>query len=175
VARPGGPAEVFYPDPDPDPGYDLAAGPGGRGSFVPGGGPAADGPFVPGPSGPGSAGGPAAPDAATPTSGGGLALDAHASFAERASLQRQALAELSSISAYRPQATDPGAGSLTRRTPAATAAVVDAPEDAIVRDAEALRARLTAFRAGTARGSQAGAATDPLAVTDLTSVAEEAR
>jgi hypothetical protein len=177
VDGPGGPVEVFYPDPGPGPGPGPgagpgpapAAGPGTPGPFVP------DGPFLPGPSAPGASG-PAAPDAAAPTPGGGLALDAHASFAERASLQRQALAELSSISSYRPQASDTGAaGSLTRRTPAATAAVADAPEDAIVRDAEALRARLTAFRAGTARGTQDGVAADPLAVTHLTSVAEEAR
>ncbi|GIG36877.1 ATP-binding protein [Cellulomonas pakistanensis] len=114
-------------------------------------------------------------DAAEPVTGL-AAVDPHAALAERASLQRQALAELSSISSYRPEATDTGASALARRTPTAVRAPDAEPDDAIARDAEALRARLTAFRAGTAQGARDGVAgTDLLAAPDLTSTAEEAR
>ncbi|MBW0255857.1 sensor histidine kinase KdpD [Cellulomonas sp. PS-H5] len=81
-------------------------------------------------------------------------------LAERASLQQQALAALSSMSSYRPQVAESGAPTLTRRLPAAVDAASDPAEEAIVRDAEALRARLTAFRAATRRAREDGAA-DP--------------
>ena len=82
-------------------------------------------------------------------------------LAERASLQQQALAALSSMSSYRPQVAEAGAPTLTRRLPAAVDAASDPAEEAIVRDAEALRARLTAFRAATRRAREDGAA-DPV-------------
>lgn len=151
VAPPGAPGEVFYPDPEPAP----------RG--------------VPGPAGPSGPSGPILLPGGATTAASGPTVDAHASFAERASLQRQALAELSSISSYRPEATGTGVPSLTRRTPSAVQEADAAPDDAIVRDAEALRARLTAFRAGTARGTRDGTGPGPLGVPDLTSTAEEAR
>ncbi|WP_431838134.1 ATP-binding protein [Cellulomonas sp. Y8] len=82
------------------------------------------------------------------------------SLAERASLQQQALAALSSMSSYRPQVAVGSAPTLARRLPAAVDAASDPAEEAIVRDAEALRARLTAFRAATRRAREDGAA-DP--------------
>jgi hypothetical protein len=97
-------------------------------------------------------GGPAGTAAA-----GGWSEDQSA-LAERASLQQEALSALSSMSSYRPQVSEAtGAALLTQRRPAAVDAPLDPVEDAIVRDAEALRARLSAFRAATQLGREAGA------------------
>lgn len=96
------------------------------------------------------------------------------SLAERASLQQQALAALSSMSSYRPQVAEAGGGTLARRSPVAVDAATDLAEEAIVRDAEALRARLTAFRDATLRGRANGAAA-PLDLPAPTPLAEEMR
>lgn len=96
------------------------------------------------------------------------------SLAERASLQQQALAALSSMSSYRPQVADTGGGTLARRSPAAVDAAADLAEEAIVRDAEALRARLTAFRDATRRG-RANGTSAPLDLPAPTPLAEEMR
>lgn len=96
-------------------------------------------------------------------------------LAERASLQQEALSALSSMSSYRPQVSEAtGAAVLTHRRPAAVDAPLDPVEEAVVRDAEALRARLSAFRAGTRLGRETGAslADHPLR-TDPTTLAEE--
>jgi hypothetical protein len=67
-----------------------------------------------------------------------------------------------------------GGGTLARRSPVAVDAATDLAEEAIVRDAEALRARLTAFRDATLRGRANGAAA-PLDRPAPTPLAEEMR
>ncbi|WP_333810816.1 HAMP domain-containing sensor histidine kinase [Timonella senegalensis] len=81
-------------------------------------------------------------------------------FALQSSIQEQAFAELSELSAYRPNAVTTGGGSnLTRRV----RTQMDRPEDdssaqKISRDAAQLRARLSAFQSATTRGRQDGVA-----------------
>lgn len=112
------------------------------------------------------------PDGPAPASAGWTGEQS--SLAERASLQQQALAALSSMSSYRPQVADTGGGTLTRRSPAAVDAAADLAEEAIVRDAEALRVRLTAFRDATRLG-RANGASAPLDLPAPTPLAEEMR
>jgi hypothetical protein len=99
-----------------------------------------------------------APDGPDPTAGAGGWSGTGSTLAERASLQQEALSALSSMSSYRPQVSEAtGAAVLTQRRPSAVEAPLDPAEDAVVRDAEALRARLSAFRAGTRLGRETGA------------------
>ncbi|MCG7287221.1 ATP-binding protein [Cellulomonas sp. ACRRI] len=147
--------------------------------------PAVPGPPSPLPGGPGAAVAgrtflPQGPDPDAARSAGDPADASRAwtgeqsSLAERASLQQQALAALSSMSSYRPQVADTGGGTLARRSPAAVDAAADLAEEAIVRDAEALRARLTAFRDATRRG-RANGTSAPLDLPAPPPLAEEMR
>ncbi|MBC7291459.1 MAG: hypothetical protein H5T83_09045 [Actinotalea sp.] len=90
---------------------------------------------------------------------GSFDAEVNTMLAQRADLAQQALAELSQLSAYRPQAVTGGTGSLTRRTPTAVPA---APEIATAsggprpeRDANQVRSLLSSFQSGTSRGRMA--------------------
>lgn len=94
-----------------------------------------------------------------PTGASGFDAEVNTMLAQRADLAQQALAELSQLSTYRPQAVAGGTGSLTRRTPSAVPA---APEIATrpsgqrpERDANQVRSLLSSFQSGTSRGRQA--------------------
>lgn len=94
-----------------------------------------------------------------------LTVDVNSAFALKSTIQEQALAELSQLSAYRPSEVDTNAaGSLTRRvrSTAAPQALTDDPTtQKISRDAAELRARLSAFQSATSRGRRDGASEGP--------------
>ena len=84
-------------------------------------------------------------------------------IALRAGIAQQALAELSELSAYRPQAVG-SAQPLVRRTPAAVPQ--DAPSEprrpAAPRDANEVRSLLASFQSGTTRGRSATDSDEPV-------------
>jgi hypothetical protein len=173
TAPPPGPAHAPAVPPPPGTFYPDAALP------VADGMPAASVPDAPG--GPGWDGGASswAPDGAgaaggaLPTTDGWSA--AQSSLAASVSLQQEALSALSSMSSYRPEVSErSGSAVLTHRRPTAVEAPLDPAEEAVVRDAEALRARLSSFRAATRLGRETGATrTDHDPRTDPTTLAEE--
>jgi len=85
----------------------------------------------------------------------------NSAFALQSSIQEQALAELSELSAYRPNALSTGgANHLTRRVRTQMERPADDPSaQKISRDAAQLRARLSAFQTATVRGRQDGETT----------------
>jgi len=80
-----------------------------------------------------------------------------AMLALRSDIQEQALSELSQLSAYRPRTVDRPSEQLRRRVPSTvpSAAPPAGPSGPVQRDAEELRARLSSFQSGTARGRRA--------------------
>ncbi|MCL2849761.1 MAG: ATP-binding protein [Micrococcales bacterium] len=93
-----------------------------------------------------------APPAASRTN---LDDDVFAMLQLRSDIEEQALAELSQLSAYRPDMGGSGER-LTRRVPTAVpAAVPGAGAAPIRRDADELRSRLASFQSGTSRGRRA--------------------
>lgn len=108
----------------------------------------------------------------TPQSGIGAMDSPSHQLAQRADIAQQALAELSQLSSYRPQAADAAAAPLTRRTPAAVPTV---PPIATTRagartsrDADQVRSLLSSFQSGTSRGREAADAGAPAAGPDGT-------
>ncbi|WP_435299182.1 ATP-binding protein [Timonella sp. A28] len=89
-----------------------------------------------------------------------VAFGDSSALALQSTLQEQALAELSELSAYRPNAMSTNAGgNLTRRVRTQLESPQDDPSaQKISRDAAELRARLSAFQSATARGRQDGVA-----------------
>ncbi len=78
-------------------------------------------------------------------------------LALRSTIQEQAFAELSELSAYRPNAVSAGGSSLTRRVRGSVESPQDDPSaQKISRDAAELRSRLSAFQSATQRGRQDG-------------------
>ncbi|WP_029067751.1 HAMP domain-containing sensor histidine kinase [Jonesia quinghaiensis] len=90
-----------------------------------------------------------------------LTVDVNSAFALKSTIQEQALAELSQLSAYRPSEVNTReAESLVRRvrSNASPQALTDDPTtQKISRDASELRARLSAFQSATSRGRRDGA------------------